>query len=77
MIAELQQCARELGFELGVGNSGGASDGNKLAAAGLTNIDNLGPCGGGLHSDDEHIIIASLTERAKLTARYLFRLAGA
>ncbi len=77
MLAELQQCARELGFEVGLGNSGGASDGNKLAASGLTNIDNLGPCGGGLHSDDEHILIASLAERSKLLARYLFKLAGA
>jgi glutamate carboxypeptidase len=76
MLGDLAECARELGFLLEWQPTGGASDGNKLAAAGLTNVDNLGPRGGGLHSADEHIIIASLAERAKLAALYLGRVAS-
>src|SRR5262249_28568914 len=52
MLEDLAGCARELGFSLEWEPTGGACDGNKLAAAGLPNIDNLGPRGGGLHSAD-------------------------
>lgn len=71
IIADLQKCAAGLGLELGAAPTGGSCDGNKLAAAGLPNIDNLGPRGGGLHSSDEHLVIASLPERAKLLCAYL------
>ena len=76
MLEDLAECAGQLGFPLEWEATGGACDGNKLAAAGLTNIDNLGPRGGGLHSPDEHILIDSLAERAKLTALYLCRIAS-
>ncbi|MBS0659750.1 MAG: hydrolase [Verrucomicrobia bacterium] len=76
MIAELQQCGLALGLQLEAAATGGACDGNKLAAAGLPNIDNLGPRGGGLHSSDEHLVIASLPERAQLLCAYLLRKAG-
>jgi glutamate carboxypeptidase len=55
--------------------SGGASDGNKLAAAGLAVVDSLGPVGGNLHSDREFVKLPSLVERAKLTALVLMKLA--
>lgn len=71
IIAELQRCGAQLGLDLGAAPTGGACDGNKLAAAGLPNIDNLGPRGGGLHSADEHLVIASLPERAQLLCAYL------
>lgn len=74
ILAGLQECAAALGIELGSAPTGGACDGNKLAAAGLPNIDNLGPRGGGLHSADEQIVIASLPERAKLLCAYLLHL---
>ncbi len=76
MLGDLAECARRLGFSLDWQPTGGACDGNKLAAAGLANVDNLGPRGGGLHSADEHIELDSLTERAKLAALYLWRLAA-
>jgi glutamate carboxypeptidase len=47
--------------------SGGVCEGNNLAAAGCPNIDTLGPCGGGLHSDQEFALIPSFAERAKLS----------
>ena len=69
-------CGRELGLNLKTQPSGGVSDGNKLAAAGLPVIDSLGPRGGKLHSAEEFLYVDSLAERAKLTALVLMKIAG-
>ncbi len=69
-------CARDLGMNLTHQPSGGASDGNKLAAAGLAVVDTLGPVGGNLHSDREYVKLSSLTERASLTTLVLTKLAS-
>ena len=47
---------------------GGGSDGNFTAAAGVATLDGLGAVGGGAHADDEHVIIATMPERARLVA---------
>ncbi len=47
--------------------SGGASDGNKLAALGLPNIDTFGPEGDLLHSDQEWVRLSSLPRKAALS----------
>ena len=64
-----------MGGEEPCGGGGGASDGNKLAAAGLPVVDSLGPVGGNLHSDQEFVKLSSLVDRAKLTALVLLKLA--
>lgn len=46
-------------------DTGGACDGNKLAALGLPNIDTMGPIGGNLHSNDEYCEARSLATAAK------------
>ncbi len=51
--------------------TGGVCDGNKLAAAGLPNIDTLGPRGDGLHSAQECVQLDSLVEKAKLVVEIL------
>ena len=51
--------------------SGGASDGNKLAALGLSNIDSFGPEGDLLHSDQEWVRLSSLPRKAALTVAVL------
>ena len=51
--------------------TGGVCDGNKLAAAGLPNIDTLGPRGDGLHSSQESVQLDSLLEKAKLLVEVL------
>ncbi|MBI3439278.1 MAG: hydrolase [Proteobacteria bacterium] len=56
-----------LGLDLKFQASGGVCEGNNLAAAGCPNIDTLGPCGGGIHSDKEFALIPSFSERAKLS----------
>jgi glutamate carboxypeptidase len=53
--------------------TGGACDGNKLAAAGLPNVDSLGPIGGGLHSPQEWVQPSSLVEKAKVVVNLMHR----
>lgn len=57
-------------------HAGGGSDGNNLSAAGLPCLDGLGPIGDRLHSPDEWCHLPSLTERARLAALVLHRLAA-
>ncbi len=47
---------------------GGGSDGNFTAAIGVPTLDGLGAVGGGAHADTEHLIVASMPERARLVA---------
>jgi glutamate carboxypeptidase len=66
LFQQAQQIGRGLGLELSEGSSGGGSDGNFTAALGVPTLDGLGARGGGAHADDEHVIVASLPERAGL-----------
>jgi glutamate carboxypeptidase len=68
-------CGRDLGLTITSRPTGGACDGNKLAAAGLPTLDTLGVRGGGIHSPEEYLVVESLTERSALTALFLARLA--
>lgn len=47
---------------------GGGSDGNFTAAVGVQTLDGLGAVGGGAHGDDEHVVAATMPERAALIA---------
>ena len=66
LFERVQEIGRSLGLELTEGSSGGGSDGNFTAALGVPTLDGLGARGGGAHADDEHVIVASLPERARL-----------
>ena len=76
LLEDVAACGRELGMDLTWRDTGGTCDGNRLAAAGLPNVDSLGPRGGALHSPDEFLLLDSLTERAKLSALLLMKLAA-
>lgn len=76
LMRHIDECRAAQKLEINWRPSGGACDGNKLAAAGLPNVDSLGPRGGDIHSPAEHIFLDSLAERAKLTALLLLRLAS-
>lgn len=67
MISWTRKAGAAIGLDLTFGPSGGVCEGNNLAAAGCPNIDTLGPCGGGIHSDQEFALIPSFAERAKLS----------
>ncbi len=76
-FALVQQAARELGLTPFTWvHTGGASDGNNLAAAGLPNLDGLGPIGDKLHSSEEFVRLPTLAERAALIAKFLEKLAA-
>ena len=47
---------------------GGGSDGNFTAAIGVPTLDGLGAVGGGAHATTEHVIVATMPERAALIA---------
>lgn len=47
---------------------GGGSDGNFTAAIGVPTLDGLGAVGGGAHADTEHVVVATMPERARLVA---------
>ncbi|CAM3518097.1 hydrolase [Parendozoicomonas haliclonae] len=70
-----RECGHELGMELTWQATGGCCDGNNLAAAGVPNIDTLGVQGGAIHSSDEYMKVASLVERARLSALMLMKMA--
>ena len=66
--------ATDLGFDLPGEASGGGSDGNFTGALGIPTLDGLGPRGDFLHTRDEHIVVESLAERARLMAGLLMAL---
>jgi glutamate carboxypeptidase len=70
------ETARELGFELREGATGGGSDGNFTAALGVPTLDGLGAVGDGPHALHEHIIIRELPRRAALVAGVLARISA-
>lgn len=68
-LAELAiELGGELGFELRDTATGGASDANTTAAAGLPTLDGLGPIGGDDHSADEWLDLSSVIPRTTLLA---------
>ena len=70
-----REVARDIGFELQEGTTGGASDGNFTAALGVATLDGLGATGDGAHALHEHVIVDDLPVRAALVAGLLARLA--
>jgi glutamate carboxypeptidase len=74
VFAQLQSAARNLGLEIRPQMSGGASDANKIASAGIPVLDSLGPVGANIHSADERVSVPTLVERAKLVASLLIGL---
>jgi glutamate carboxypeptidase len=65
--------AEDLGQSLPFAASSGVCDGNNLQDAGLATIDTLGVRGGGLHTLNEWIELASLVERCQLLAVLMMR----
>ncbi|REJ34086.1 MAG: carboxypeptidase [Bacillota bacterium] len=66
LFAHVQAAGRALGLELVQSSSGGVSDGNLIADAGVPVIDSIGPVGGNAHSDDEYLEVDSIVPRAAL-----------
>lgn len=72
----VRECGAMLNLPISWKPTGGCCDGNNLWSYGLPNVDTLGVRGGNIHSDKEYVLLDSLTERAKLSALILMRLAS-
>ena len=68
LFEKARSLAAELGFEIGEESTGGASDGNLIAAAGCPALDGLGPDGRGAHTLWEHIFQDDIPRRIALMA---------
>jgi glutamate carboxypeptidase len=68
LSALADQIAGALGFRVRVAATGGMSDGNFTAAAGIPTLDGLGPIGGLDHSPYEYVEIPSIAPRTALLA---------
>ncbi|HMK78992.1 MAG TPA: M20/M25/M40 family metallo-hydrolase [Xanthobacteraceae bacterium] len=66
--------ASQLGIDLKHQSAGGGSDANFTGALGIASLDGLGVCGAGPHTLQEHIIVESLAQRAKLFTGLLMAL---
>ena len=65
--------AGEIGFELRDAATGGASDANTTAAAGVPTVDGLGPVGGDDHGPKEWLDLSSVVPRVTLLAGLISR----
>ncbi|MCF6220516.1 MAG: hydrolase [Robiginitomaculum sp.] len=72
----VKQAGSALGLDIKWKPSGGVCEGNNLRASGCPNVDTLGVRGGEIHSDREFVILSSLTERARLSALILMKIAS-
>jgi glutamate carboxypeptidase len=68
LVGVAGEIATALGFELGDASTGGASDANTTAAAGVPTLDGLGPVGGREHSPEEWLDLGSVVPRVSLLA---------
>ncbi len=71
-----QATMTDLGLNSTLGSTGGVSDSNTIAGAGVPVLDGFGARGGNMHRTDEFAVLASLSERAALSAIMLWRLSG-
>jgi glutamate carboxypeptidase len=69
-----QAIAGELGFAVRDAATGGASDANTTASAGLPTLDGLGPIGGDDHGPAEWLDLASVVPRISLLAGLVLRI---
>lgn len=76
LMDSIESAGERLGRKVHWQASGGVCDGNRLAAAGLPNIDTLGPVGENLHSPEEWVDVTSIPERASLVLEILASHAG-
>jgi glutamate carboxypeptidase len=75
--SRLEDTAKELDMEIGWLATGGVSDGNFCSTLGVPTIDGLGPVGGGSHTKDEFVELASVGPMLRLLSRFCMGLSKA
>ncbi len=74
LIAIAREAGTELGSSFGVARSYAAGSSAFVGPLGIPCLDGMGPTGGDLMTDQEHIVVPTLTERAALLATILHKL---
>ena len=74
LMATLEGAASSLGLPIRFTATGGGSDGGITSSMAVPTIDGLGPVGGGYHTADEFLLLATLPERAAIAAAALVAL---
>ena len=76
LLEQARRAAREVGFPLGEGSTGGGSDGSYCAALGVPVLDGLGVEGDGAHALGERVRLDRMAPRAAFLARVLETVEG-
>lgn len=71
LYEKAKRISDEMNYEFGETQVGGASDGNFVAALGISVLDGLGITGAGAHTLHEHILVSDIPKRAALVAQML------
>lgn len=72
---KLKSCGSQLGMAITWKETGGVCDGNTFAAKGVPVIDTLGVRGGKIHTSEEFVHLASLSEQIELMLVFLGEIA--
>jgi len=71
LLERYKQAAAKFGVQLCERSTGGGSDANLTAAAGVPTLDGLGPEGDGAHTEAEYIVTKSFDDSIKVFALFL------
>ena len=63
-----QKSAASLGYAISGEYTGGCADSGIASSAGAPTVCGTGPIGGGAHTEDEYILVQTLSERASIVA---------
>lgn len=67
LFEHVQEAGRRFGVEFEQSSSGGVSDANLIADAGVPVVDSMGPIGAKVHSDHEYLELASIVPKAAIS----------
>lgn len=73
LFEHMREAGRAFGIDFVEASSGGVSDANLIADAGIPVIDSLGPVGGRAHSDAEYLEVNTMAPRAAVAAWAVYR----
>lgn len=72
MVTQIEKAAHEVGYDdIQWVKTGGISDGNHIASAGIPTLDGMGAAGANLHSDAEYLVISSIEKQVKVASKFL------
>jgi glutamate carboxypeptidase len=77
LTASYLASAQELGYDIGAEFTGGCADSGIASWAGAPTICGTGPVGGKAHTEDEYMEVDTLSQRARVVAATIGRLAAA